>query len=666
MSATLKDIADQAGVSIATVSHVINQTRFVSPDLVQRVMAAIEGSDYREKLQKKSKTLRTGKSSGVAFIAPHLLSPVFAQLASALSARLGEAGYTLSVYETRDDREREEHILRELAANKRIIGAVVTPSGESPAEYDAYVNHGMHLVLLDRIVEGARADCILAENEQALYLGTMHLARSGHQRILLLLENHRMSTTQERLAGYRRALAEQHVPYDENLVLRLDLSSDQECAKAMRKAFVAKTFTAIIAGGNRLTLAAIQELERMGYDCPKDVSVVGFGDEPWCEFTSPPLTTLKQDTEAMSRTAAERLLARIQGDASEPQKIRVPVSLTIRKSTQMIGQGPFGEKAVSPDEIVLTKDEIVRLKRSGFKVALSFHYTGTNWARLHENGIRTTLEKYGIRLVTVTDAHFDPNLQVTQLDGIRLQDPDAIIAVPSDDRVTAQKFRQVSDRAKLIFISNVPEGFGKEEYACCVSVNERENGHNAGVLLGEQFVGRNRVCVGFINHGTPFYGTRLRDMAAEQTIVESYPNIEIVRIDNFYSISNAYEISKRMLIENPEIEGLYISWDRPALESIRALKELGREDVAIITFDLDLEIATYMAKGQMVRGLSTQHPYEQGVAAAMATAKALLGNAEYKYIAVPPSVVQPQNLLRAWREIVHEREPESLRQLLNE
>ena len=88
--------------------------------------------------------------------------------------------------------------------------------------------------------------------------------------------------------------------------------------------------------------------------------------------------------------------------------------------------------------------------------------------------------------------------------------------------------------------------------------------------------------------------------------------------------------------------------------------------MTIVTFDLDLEIATYMAKGQMVRGLSTQHPYEQGVAAALATAKALLGNVEYKYIAVPPSVVQPQNLLRAWREIVHEREPESLRQLLND
>jgi len=368
----------------------------------------------------------------------------------------------------------------------------------------------------------------------------------------------------------------------------------------------------------------------------------------------------------MGRAAADLLLKRIGGAAGEPERVRVPVLLTVRKSTQMIGQGPFGEKAVSPDSITLSPEEIIRLKRSGFKVALSFHYTGTNWARLHERGIRTTLEKYGIKLITVTDAHFDPELQVTQLDGIRLQDPDAIIAVPSDDRITAQKFRQVSGRAKLIFISNVPEGFTKGEYATCVSVNERENGRNAGVLLGEHFAGRDRARVGFINHGTPFYGTRLRDMAAEQAVLEDYPNIEIVRIDNFYSIGNAYEVTKRMLTENPEIEGLYISWDRPALESIRALQELRRTDVAIVTFDLDLEIATYMAKGQMVCGLSTQHPYEQGVATAMATAKALLGSVEHKYVAVPPSIVQPQNLLRAWREIVHEHEPESLRQLLNE
>ena len=665
MSVTIKDIADRAGVSIATVSHVVNKTRYVSPELVQRVMDIIETTDYREKLLDKGKALRVGKCSEVAFVAPHLLSPVYAQLAASLSDRMSEEGYVLTVYETRDDKNREAHILRGLESNKRVVGAVVTPSCDSVGEYENLLDGGLHLVFLDRAVPGANADCVLAENEQALYLGTMHLIRSGHHRIVLLLESHEMSTTQERLAGYRRALSEQRIPIDEGLILRLDLSSDQECAKAIRKAFAGQAPTAIIAGGNRLTLAAIQELERMGYECPKDVSVVGFGDEPWCELLSPPLTTLKQDTEVMGRTAAELLLARIHGDEGKPHQLRLPVSLTIRKSTQMIGQGPFGEKAISPDELTFTPEEIERLKKGNFKVALSFHYTGTNWARLHENAIRSTLEKYGIKLITVTDAHFDPNLQVKQLDGIRLQDPDAIIAVPSDDRITAQKFRQVSDHAKLIFISNVPEGFNTVEYAACVSVNERENGHNAGVLLGECFAGRERVKVGFINHGTPFYGTRLRDMAAEQAVVENYPNLEVIRVDNFYSIENAYEVAKRMMTEHPEIEGLYISWDRPALESIRALRELGREDVSIITFDLDLEIATYMAKGQMVRGMSTQLPYEQGVAVAMATAKALLGSEEYKYIAVPPSVVQPQNLLRAWRDIVHERVPESLRQLLN-
>ncbi|GJM69213.1 hypothetical protein HMSSN036_14290 [Paenibacillus macerans] len=97
-----------------------------------------------------------------------------------------------------------------------------------------------------------------------------------------------------------------------------------------------------------------------------------------------------------------------------------------------------------------------------------------------------------------------------------------------------------------------------------------------------------------------------------------------------------------MIKRHPEIQGLYISWDRPALEAIKALQELKREDVAVFTFDLDTEIATYLAKEEMVKGLSTQRPYDQGIAVGLATAKALLGHDEHKYIGVPPYIVEPK------------------------
>ncbi|MCC8166991.1 MAG: hypothetical protein LIQ31_12775 [Planctomycetes bacterium] len=120
-------------------------------------------------------------------------------------------------------------------------------------------------------------------------------------------------------------------------------------------------------------------------------------------------------------------------------------------------------------------------------------------------------------------------------------------------------------------------------------------------------------------------------------------------------------MAKRMIERHPDIQALYISWERPALQAIRALKELKREDLAIFTFDLDREIAEYMARGEMVAGLSTQRPYEQGVAVAQLTAKTLLGDNPYKYVIIQPYSVQPKNLIRAWHDIIHEPPPEEVR-----
>ena len=114
-----------------------------------------------------------------------------------------------------------------------------------------------------------------------------------------------------------------------------------------------------------------------------------------------------------------------------------------------------------------------------------------------------------------------------------------------------------------------------------------------------------------------------------------------------------------MIKAHPEIEALYISWDQPALLAIRALKELERRDVAVFTTDLDKEIAYSMEEG-IVRGLSTQRPYEQGQAAALVVAKSLVSEGLPKYVGVQPYVVEKKKLRRAWKDIFHESMPEKL------
>jgi len=476
---------------------------------------------------------------------------------------------------------------------------------------------------------------------------------------LFLRESSKSTTREERTKGFFRALEEHGINTNDANIADVNLESGAEnCILEIQKALRRYMPTAIMAGGNRITLYLMKTLRDIGIECPEEVSVVGFGDEGWSELTYPPLTILKRDVEGLSRRAVNMLFEKINTGSVIEQDCYADVELIVRKSTKMLDNGPFGEEAATPESIVITKEEKSRLRAGNYRVAISFHYTGTSWAELHEKGIRDELEQYGIDVVSVMDAHFDVALQNAQLEGIRLQKPDAVIAIPVDDKKTKEKFQELSKVSKLVFLSNVPENMEKNSYVCCVSVNETENGNNVGRMIGQYCKGKH-VEAGFIIHGAVFYGTRARDSAVEKILTEQYKNVEIKAIRSFGEIANAYQVCKDMIVENPQIKLLYVSWDRPALLVIKALQELHREDIAVFTTDLDYEIAQYMEDG-IVKGLSTQRPYEQGRTAAHVVAKALLSNDVPRYVGVQPYVVEEKQLRRAWKDIFHEGMPEKL------
>ena len=480
--------------------------------------------------------------------------------------------------------------------------------------------------------------------------------------MLFIRESTDSTTKDERTRGFLNALEKYNINTNDANIVDVTLEKgEDDCMLDIQKALRRYRPTAVIAGGNRITLYLMKTLRDLGIDCPGEISVVGFGDESWSELTYPPLTILRRDVKGLSIKAVNMLFEKINTGMVVSPDCYADVELIVRKSTKMLDNGPFGDKAAAPDSVVLSKEEKQRLKNGHYRVAISFHYTGTSWAELHEKGIREELEQFGIDVVSVMDAHFDSELQNAQLDGIRLQKPDAVIAIPADDSRTRENFQELSKVSKLVFISNVPEGMSKNSYVSCVSVNESENGTNAGRMLGEYCKENGKTKVGFIVHGAVFYGTRVRDNAAEKTINDTYPGIDIVTVRGFGDISNAYQVAKDVITLNPEIEALYVSWDRPALLVIKALKELGRGDVAVFTTDLDYEIARNMEDG-IVKGLSTQRPYEQGRAAAAVVAKSLVSDEPLpKYVGVQPYQVEPKQLRLAWKEIFHESMPDRLR-----
>ena len=657
MKVTIKDIAALADVSIATVSHVLNKTRYVSPELVSRVEAAIKETGYEIKADDRERQLRVGRLSEIAYVFPYMDSTTYMHIGSVMSNLFARSGYTLSAYPTSDDPVRERRILTDLLANKRIAGIVLVPADENPKRYKALLNSNIPLVCLNRTIHLEGVSSVLSEYVSALFQGTMHLIRSGHERIGILINSRGAVTPSERLIGYKKALRESNISYDESLVLRCE--QDDDIRHRLLGLLAGKDIpSAFIASSSHLTYKFLRILGELGLTYPEDLSVVGFGDVGWCEAISPSLTALTQNSNRMAQLGVEMLLDKIENKSPAHETVRLPVELIIRRSTKCIERGPDGQTPIPPEQLLLTGEEIERLKSGDFKVGISFHYGGTEWARLYERAIRETLAKYGVNVVAVTEARFNPELQIMQLQSLRLQKLDALISQPADEQKMTDIYKALAKETKLIMIGNSPVGLSTKDYCAFISVNERENGQNAGRLLGDLFHGRANAKVGLITYGASL--TRRRDQAAEQVLLENYSNIELVAKENFFHIEAAYQTTKKLMQEHPEIEGLYVSWDSPALEVIRALKDLGRTDVLITTADLDYEIASYMARGEFVRGISAQKPYEQGEAAAFATARALLGKTDFIYVGVQPQVVTPLNLRKTWSEITHEGKPDFL------
>lgn len=656
---TIKEIADLAGVSIATVSHVINRTRYVSPELEERVMNIVKETGYIEKISRKERKLKSGRDSTIVGVFPNLMSTVYRDMAAILKRQISAKGYQFMIAITDDSLEDEQQLISSLITDKKVAGILHIPVSDTASNYQKLISSGIPFVCMERNTLGGNVDSVAFQDRQALYKGASYLLESGHKNILFLRESSQSTTREERTRGFLDALGAHHMNINDANFADVDLhASEDTCQNVIRKSLQRVMPTAVIAGGNRLTLHLLKTIRNMGIQCPEELSVIGFGDETWVGLVDPPLTALERDVKSLSDLAATMLFEKISTGNVITKERYAQVELIVRESTRILENGPYGEKAVSPSEIVLSQEEKKQLRNGHYRVAISFHYTGTAWAELHEKGIRDELEKYGIDVISVMDAHFDADLQNMQLQGISIQKPDAVIAIPADDTRTADRFRELAAVSKLVFISNLPENIGKNSYVSCISVNEAENGANAGRMLGEYFRGKGHVKVGFINHGAIFYGTRERDAAAEKAL-ESFPNVEIVTGRGFGQIENAYQVCKDMIAVHPEIQALYVSWDQPALRVIKALKEMHREDIAVFTTDLDTEIAQYMESG-IVKGISTQRFYEQGQAAALVVAKALVNESVPKYVGVQPYMVEPNQLGRAWKEIFHTSMPEEL------
>ena len=463
--ATIKDVARIAGVSVSTVSHVVNGTRYVSPEKVKKVEDAIRQLDELPNfIAKRSGAQQAAGSRSVLLLLSKKNSLFQNQVKEKLEEILEEKGYlpVSLAYDLDGDRLAA---IRSLAGSLSLCGLIAFPDREGVLSKAFFKGLQLPVVLIGNPVDQFAADTLLPDTFEGGYRAVRHLIKNGHEKIAYLSESEERGA--HRFEGYRKALEDARIPVENSLVWT-GLHTEEQVSRAMGQLAAAEPApTALVIADSLPLVPAIQYAVAHNIAVPRDLSIVSLNDPEWAPLMTPELTCVDKQPRQFALAAADLLFQRMaRGEMADlpspghPYRTKtLPSLLNVRNSTCGIGRGPFGEKAENASVLALSGKEKEKLRQKQYTAAISFHYMGKAWMGLQEKGIKKIFDELGISIIAVTDAHFNAELQCKQLESIRFLKPDILISIPVDTKDTAAAFRAIADSdTRLVLITNVPEG----------------------------------------------------------------------------------------------------------------------------------------------------------------------------------------------------------------
>jgi LacI family transcriptional regulator, galactose operon repressor len=327
---TIKDVAAGAGVSLKTVSRVLNGEGSVAPDTALRVRAAVKALGYQRNEPAANLRRRGQSTSIIGLVIEDAANPFYSVLARAVEQVARANDYLLMVASSDEDPRKEVEVIRAFCS-RRVDGLIVVPTGAEHSFLLPEMAAGTAVVFVDRPGVGVDGDSVVAANATGTAEAVAHLLDQGHVRIGYLGDDPAVYTAAERYAGYRQALEGAGIDLDESLV-RLGVS-DITAAEMSADELItlADPPTALFGGNNRLTIGVLRAARRDG----RHVAVVGFDDFELADMLDPPVTVVSQDAFALGRTAAELLFRRLGGDRRPSQHVVLETTLVIRGSGEV-------------------------------------------------------------------------------------------------------------------------------------------------------------------------------------------------------------------------------------------------------------------------------------------------------------------------------------------
>lgn len=328
---SIKDVASKAKVSTATVSHVINETRYVAEATKQKVYAAMKDLNYQP--NRIARSLRSQKSSTIGLLVPLVAEDTsnffFMSVANGIEQVLKENGYNLILSNSNEQAETERDQIR--VFNTQLIdGLVIAPVNGREYDYKEEFSGNYPVVFIDRHPSTGEGDRVLVNNRRGAYEAVTALIEKGHERIGFVTGSLGITTSDERLEGYKEALRERGLTIEEGYMQEgpATFKEGYSLAGKLHRAGV----TALFIANNVMTMGAVSYLQEQNIAIPDDMAVIGYDDYDWMKVTSPPLSVVRQPAFELGKTAVEQLLKRIDGYKGEHQEIILDSELVQRGS----------------------------------------------------------------------------------------------------------------------------------------------------------------------------------------------------------------------------------------------------------------------------------------------------------------------------------------------
>jgi LacI family transcriptional regulator len=328
---SIKEVASHAGVSTATVSHVINNTRFVSDDVRARVLAAIEECRYYPNADARS--LASGRSRMIGLVISDIANPFFPELVKAIETAAFEQGYDIVLSNTNYDAERTSHYVRRFIERK-VAGVAVMTSEMDKELIEELAQREVPAVFLDVGAPGIHMNNLRVDYDEGIEQAITHLVALGHRRIAYIGGPQKMRSARRRLEAFQRIMAQQ-VAGEPEMIFQgnFKIEGGRRAANEILNVHRDDLPTAVMTANDLTAIGAISEFESAGVQIPRDISIVGFDDIAFAGITKPMLTTVHVPLNELGRRAIEVLTSSLEDMQKQGVEIRIPTKLVIRDST---------------------------------------------------------------------------------------------------------------------------------------------------------------------------------------------------------------------------------------------------------------------------------------------------------------------------------------------